>query len=221
MHERVRSREQKRLHPLLCGTVLFCAGHVVVADWLPPDLSNTRIRAIVEYQSEAKIYRYEYEISHPATNRGTLSYFSLATDIPFPYGEHIDKGLLERFGMKGEIDRRCDSPLASGAASVVCADPAPGWGVANLNKGVIWTAIPGWRKQPANTTAGRVISGFTLYTRVPPGAVMATLAPNVDTGPDSPYQRYGQRCEEEEGLCPDLRSFNQHYSTVGPVALKE
>lgn len=206
---------------LLLGSLFLLAESTASAAWLPPNLSNSRIKATVEYDPVTKLYRYEYEINHPSTNRGTLRYFSLATNVPFPFGEHIDKELLKQFGTQGEIGRECDSPLVSGAGSVLCAEPASGWGIRNLKRAVIWTAIPGWGVPPAKTTAGRVIGGFTIYTRVPPGAVIATLSPNVDTGPGSPYQIYGERCEEEENLCPDLHSFNFKYPTVGPVAPKE
>ncbi len=206
---------------LLPGSLLLLAGPSSAETWHPPDLSNTRIKGSVEYDLHTRLYRYEYEISHPATNRGELRYFSLATAIPFPYGEYIDKELLKQSGMSGEVDNECDSPLASGVASVVCAEPAPDWGIGGLKKSVTWTAIAGWGEPPAKTTPGRVIRGFTIYTRVPPGPVIATLSPQVDTGPGSPYQVYGERCEEEEGLCPDLRAFDLKYPTVGPVAQKE
>jgi hypothetical protein len=80
----------------------------------------------------------------------------------------------------------------------------------------IWIPDGPWGQPRDLIDPGEMIGGFRLYSRVPPGLVTATLEPEVDMGPGSPYAEYGELCGEDDSPCPDPKTFWVERPVVGP-----
>ncbi len=202
-------------HIIITTAILLMGMVTASAEWIAPDISASSVEVEVGFDPATGIYRYDYTVINPSSSFAPVRYFWIATKPEFPTSLVGDRPYMDDSGLPsdGSLDKDHSS-----AYSIPLGIESPSGFEASIGRhgDVLWLPKAPFGQPRDLIDPGEVISGFRLHSRIPPGMLTATLEPEIDMGPGSPYEEYGELCGEDNSPCPDPRTFWEERRVVGP-----
>src|SRR4051812_45880082 len=153
--------------PLLISTPLFAARVIK----LPPlTITGTALTSNVTYDASRKVYRYEYTLNAPATNKADIGCFSISLTGRTQHAQ-VDPDLRENITRAPSMQVQ---PATMIPVGVWIPDPT-GTSVF-FGKQSLFSICFDPETGPAKP--GTVTSGFILESKYPPGVRIAEVDPN-------------------------------------------
>lgn len=212
----------KNIQAIVYALMFSLYGSTVIAAWVEPFITDAKIDIAVGYDAASGIYTYRYTIVNPASNFAAIRFIVLDVSPDAQPVTVADKPFMDKTGLVTDGSVKRDHSTYSGKSLSLGVESPTGWYAAIGQEGdVTWIPDAPWGQPFDYIDPGEIVEGYTLNTRVPPGAVTSILKPYVDMGPGSPYAQYGELCGEDNSPCPDPRTFWHTLTTVGPVLPRE
>ncbi|WP_303902198.1 hypothetical protein [Thiohalomonas denitrificans] len=206
----------------LVATLLLTCASTLSAEWIVPDISKADVQVEVDFDPATGIYRYDYTVINPSSSFAPVRYFWIATKPEFPTSLVGDRPYLDDSGLPSDGSLKRDHSSASAYAIPLGVESPTGFRASIGRHGdVLWVPDGPWGEPRDLIDPGEVISGFRLHSRVPPGSITSILKPQIDMGPGSPYEEYGELCGEDDSPCPDPNTFWEERRVVGPQLPEE
>lgn len=177
------------------------------AAWVPPKIDKATINVNVSYLPNSEVYQYNYTIENSQDNAGNIETFSVAAS-----GKH-DKTVTDSFG-----DGSLHDDYSTVDHLVVGVDSAEHWESSISLEGTV-TWVP--ENNNYFIAPGTNASGYTIYSKAPPGLRDYQLTPYVDMGPGTPYDMYKEGCGGTDPRCPPAISFWVKGKVIGPTVPAE
>ncbi len=142
------------------------------------DVSGTRVDALVSYDSARSVYRYQYTVSCPATNKAPLRGVQIDVSGKTPHPQ-LDSDLQNNV-VRDETKGLAVQPDTTIPLGITVPDP-PRWMAMLTVAGELGLA-------PASSaisfTPGAAVGGITIESKFPPGPRTVTMVPNSDSWMD-------------------------------------
>ncbi|SRR5712692_2065327 len=170
------------------------------------DVSGTQVNATVAYDSARAVYRYQYTVICPPSNKAALLGIQIDVSGKAPH-QQLDADLLNNVVRK-ETRGVAVQPDTTIPIGITVPDP-PRW-LAMLNVALALGLGP--RGSAISFTPGSTVTGIIIESKFPPALRTATLIPNSDA-----WDEFASHYPKGTEFTPSTaEAYNSTTTTIAP-----